>query len=180
MKSLLKISDAPKSVVDIIIRKNIKTMVEIGVYRSSFCKQILKTVGDRLDCYWLVDPWDIDHCTDGSGSSFTQDQWENEYINACRLMFDYGCVKVLRMTSVKAASLFAFQSVDLVYIDGSHEYLDLTVDIGKWMPKIKSGGVISGHDYSHGWPNVVMAVDDYFGKGKIQLHRGTVWSVTIK
>lgn len=177
--NILGISDAPRSIVELIVRRNLKTMVEIGVYRQSFCKQVLRTVGDRLDCYWLVDPWSMEHCTDGSGRWFTQDQWENEYINACRLMFTYGCVKILRMTSLKAASLFEYKSIDLVYIDGSHKFEDVIADIEAWIPKISAGGCIAGHDYGNGWPDVVNAVRNKFSRNQIQLHRGTVWSVAI-
>jgi hypothetical protein len=177
MKSILEISDAPKSVINLIIRNNIKSMVEIGVFRSSFCRQILKTVSDRLDCYWLVDPWSKEFCIDGSGSDYTQSQWDDEYVNACRLMHNYDCVKVLRMTSQKAARLFEHKSVDLVYVDGSHKPEDILLDFKSWVPKISKGGIIAGHDYSSGWPDVVKAVDSQFNR--IQLHRGTVWSVRI-
>lgn len=180
MRSMLNISEAPHSVVNMIVRNNYKTVVEIGVYRSSFCKQVLKCVSDRLSGYWLVDPWDPEHCTDGSGASFTRDQWENEYINACRLMFDYGCVKILRMTSLKAAKLFEHKSIGLVYIDGSHLFEDVVADIQNWLPKIEKGGTICGHDYAKGWPDVVKAVDSQFDRGQIQLHKGSVWSVTVR
>ena len=173
------ISDAPRSVVNIIKERKFRNIVEIGVYRSSFCKQVLSQVGDKLNFYWLVDPWNIDNCTDSAGKDFTQSQWEDEYINACRLMFNYGCVKVLRMTSVKAARLFEHKSVDLVYIDGSHEFLDLTEDITTWMPKIRNGGIMSGHDYGAGWPAVREAVESFFKMRQIRIHKGTVWSVVI-
>ena len=173
------ISDAPRSIVNIIQKKKFKVIVEIGVYRSSFCKQVLGEVGHDLDCYWLIDPWNIDNCTDSSGSSFTQSQWEDEYVNACRMMFDYRCAKVLRMTSVKAARLFDHKSVDLVYIDGSHEFHDVVEDINTWKRKIRNGGIISGHDYGSGWPEVKSAVESCFNIGKIQTHLGTVWSVVI-
>ena len=41
--------------------------------------------------------------------------------------------------------------IDLVYIDASHWYNDVINDINCWLPKIKSGGYLSGHDYV---PNV--------------------------
>ena len=173
------ITDAPESAINIIRQGKFRTIVEIGVYRSSFCKQVLSQVGDNLDCYWLVDPWNADNCTDSSGGNFTQSQWEDEYINACRMMFAYSCVKVLRMTSVKAARLFDHKSVDLVYIDGSHIPTDVVEDINTWKPKIRNGGIISGHDYGAGWPGVKMAVESCFNINEIRLHLGTVWAVTI-
>lgn len=175
----MEISEAPRSVVEMIIRKGITSVVEIGVFRQSFCKQVLRTISDRLDCYWLIDPWRPEYCTDGSGSDYTIDQWEDEYINSCRLMFDYGCVKILRMTSHKAARLFENMSIGLVYIDGSHKENDVIADIRAWLPKIKKGGIIAGHDYGAGWPDVVNAVKGEFEPSKIQRHLGTVWSVTV-
>jgi len=51
---------------------------------------------------------------------------------------------------------------DFVYIDAGHNYEDVCKDIDAWMPKIKKGGILSGHDY---WldmqnPGVVKAVDE--------------------
>ena len=174
-----RISDAPRSVVNIIRERKFRTIVEIGVYRSSFCKQVLGEVGHDLDCYWLVDPWNIDNCTDSSGKDFTGSQWEDEYVNACRMMFDYRCTKVLRMTSIKAARLFDHKSVDLVYIDGSHEFDNVVEDANTWKRKIRNGGIISGHDYGAGWPEVKRAVESCFSLNEIHTHLGTVWSVAI-
>ena len=178
-KSILKMSDAPRSVMNMIIRRNVRNMVEIGVYRQSFCRQILKTVGDHLEKYWLVDPWNLKLITDKSGSGMTQEQWDNEYANTCRLMTSHDCVRVLRMTSIDAAKMFEHHSLDLVYIDGSHNYDDVITDIRTWLPRIKNGGAISGHDYGNGWPEVVKAVDECLGRSNINIHKGTVWSATL-
>lgn len=49
-------------------------------------------------------------------------------------------------SSVSAASLIRDRSLDLVFIDGDHSYGAVQQDILAWMPKIKSGGIICGHD----------------------------------
>ena len=174
-----QISEAPRSIIQIITSRKLRSIVEVGVYRSSFCKQVLSVIGEKLSSYWLVDPWGIENCTDSSGGSFSKSQWEDAYFNACRLMFEYDCVKVLRMTSLKSVKLFEHKSVDLVYIDGSHEFVDVCNDIKAWKPKIKNDGVISGHDFGAGWPEVKRAVESCFKSNAIQLHLGTVWSVKI-
>lgn len=75
---------------------------------------------------------------------------ENFYIN-------------MRMTSMEAVKLFEDNSLDFVFIDASHEYEDVKNDIISWLPKVKKGGVLSGHDY---WedpttiPDVRRAVND--------------------
>jgi len=66
--------------------------------------------------------------------------------------------------SIDAASRYNRDSFHLIYIDASHEYADVKRDIKAWLPKVKPGGVIAGHDYSRGWPGVRKAVDEIFGQ----------------
>ena len=68
--------------------------------------------------------------------------------------------KHLRTTSIEASTLFEDKSLDFVFIDASHTYIDVKNDILAWKPKIKKGGILAGHDYSSGWPEVVKAVDE--------------------
>ena len=54
------------------------------------------------------------------------------------------------------------KSLDFVYIDAMHYFDDCMEDIIKWVPKVRSGGIVSGHDYEH-YPEcgVTNAVDAY-------------------
>lgn len=67
-----------------------------------------------------------------------------------------------RMTSAQASRLFAPLSIDAVFIDASHAYADVKEDLQLWYPKVKSGGFVSGHDYSQAWPGVIRAVNDFY------------------
>lgn len=61
-------------------------------------------------------------------------------------------------------------SVDFVYIDASHEYEDVLADIETWLPKVKPGGFIGGHDYNENDRNcsgVVRAVKQTFSNYRI-------------
>lgn len=55
----------------------------------------------------------------------------------------------VRMNSLEAVNLFQNESLDFVFIDASHEYEDVKEDIKAWLPKVKVGGILAGHDYHH-------------------------------
>jgi len=66
-------------------------------------------------------------------------------------------------SSMEAVHLFSDESVDFVFLDASHSYEDVKNDIIHWLPKVKRGGVLAGHDYYHDpnvWPDVKKAVDE--------------------
>lgn len=56
--------------------------------------------------------------------------------------------------------------VDLVFVDGGHQYHEAKGDLDVWRPHIKPGGLLAVHDYAKGtenkpWPGVDRAVDEY-------------------
>lgn len=53
---------------------------------------------------------------------------------------------IIKESTFTAHRLFEDQSVDLVFIDADHRYESVKRDITNWLPKIKPGGYISGHD----------------------------------
>jgi hypothetical protein len=84
-----------------------------------------------------------------------------------------GIVRMLPLPSLKAAAMFTDNSIDFVYIDGSHEYDDLKADILAWGPKVKNGGIIAGDDYGIGeHPDVKTVVDEIFPSA---VKKGVVW-----
>ena len=53
----------------------------------------------------------------------------------------------IKMDSSKSSRLFNDSSVFFCYIDANHTYNSVLQDIKSWLPKIKSGGILAGHDY---------------------------------
>ena len=81
--------------------------------------------------------------------------------------------------SWEVAEQFPDKSFDFVYIDADHRYSSIIRDIRAWLPKVKTGGIIAGHDYTNLWdgnnestdagegketnPGVTRAVREVFG-----------------
>lgn len=85
---------------------------------------------------------------------------------------------LIPMQSVNASELFLDNSIDFCFIDAGHGYYEVGGDIRAWLPKVKPGGVLAGHDYSPDYmengsyiyrDSVIKAVDDYFGKENIEI-----------
>lgn len=89
--------------------------------------------------------------------------------------------KLLRQSSVEAATAFTDDFFDLVFIDGDHTYKAVQADLEAWWPKIRSPGILCGDDYS--WASVRKAVDE-FATAKdylleVSIKRGTQYPIWV-
>ncbi len=65
---------------------------------------------------------------------------------------------------------------DLLWIDGGHDVEDVRRDLARYVPLVRPGGLVCGHDYSKHHPGVIQAVDQRFGRVS---HLRTLWWVTV-
>lgn len=77
--------------------------------------------------------------------------------NLARCCGPDGPYALVEADSVQAATLYADQSVDFCYIDADHTEAAVARDIEAWLPKMRPGGILAGHDYDS--PGVSAAVD---------------------
>ena len=130
-------------------------IVEIGCWKgkSSSCMAVkIANSGFKIsfDC---VDTW--------KGSREHGEQDESLYQSFIENMKPVeGLYNAKRMTSLEAAQTYEDGSLDLIWIDASHEYEDVKDDIQAWLPKLKKGGIIGGDDYHPAWSGVIQAVDE--------------------
>lgn len=82
------------------------------------------------------------------------------------------------MDSLAAADTLEDQTFDLVYLDSRHDYEWVRDEIRAWLPKVKKGGAISGHDYSPEFPGVQKAVAEVLG-GPDHVYRDSSWIVRV-
>ena len=138
---------------------------EIGVCQGRFSKQILSQwKGQHL---FSIDSWRHQSGVNLDVSNVTDEEHEANRL-ICRALL--GCFGersiILNMLSVEAATQFSELSLDFVYIDARHEYRPFTHDLNIWWPKIKLGGILSGHDYKNSFVRknlveVKRAVDNF-------------------
>ena len=69
-------------------------------------------------------------------------------------------IEAVNAISPEAATLFTDGWFDLVYLDAGHAYHEIQADIDAWLPKVRSGGVLCGHDYCDSFPGVRRAADE--------------------
>ena len=133
---------------------------EIGVYSGRFSEQIcLANPGVHLLC---VDPWKA--YADYHDPKNLQDKLDTAYDETQRRLAPYGC-EIQRKTSTAAADGVPDGSLDFVYIDGNHAKSYVLADLHAWAKKVRSGGIVAGHDYEvrkrHDHLQVTDAVDEY-------------------
>jgi hypothetical protein len=96
---------------------------------------------------------------------------ENEFI----LLKDYfkknKNVHLIKGLSNNVLNSFDNYSLDLVYIDASHEYNDIKSDLDISYNKVKTNGYICGHDYtSPRFDGVVRAVNEFCEKNNLRIN----------
>ena len=127
-----------------------KTGAEIGVCYGDnlkkYCEAGLKMFG--------IDPWE-----EYGQSKYLQNQASPDFSNrpaktmkdiykiAIENLAPYQNCTIIRKKSMDALTDIPDRSLDFVYIDGSHEFGDVAMDLTKWSEKVKKGGIIAGDDY---------------------------------
>lgn len=138
-----------------------KTGAEIGVLQGSYSRALCR-INPELKLY-CIDAWGL---LDKKKSM--EDFHLKMYERAKRKLAPHNAV-LIREPSIEAAKRFDNDSLDFVYIDATHSYECVKTDILTWVPKIKSGGIVSGHDYN--LTDVRRAVDEYIENNNLKLMR---------
>jgi len=131
------------------------TGAEIGVERGLYSRILcLKNPNLKLKC---IDPWDEYYYY----TRTPKEKMESIFAIAKDVLKDFN-VEIVRKKSVEASKDIENESLDFIYIDAIHDFDHVIMDLIHWEPKVKKGGIVSGHDYKYGYKNgVIQAVDVY-------------------
>ncbi|MBE3094964.1 MAG: class I SAM-dependent methyltransferase [Actinobacteria bacterium] len=136
------------------------TGIEIGVNDGENAKSILESINIRK--LYLIDPY----------SPYTEDGKLMDYTDIEKVMKKtispyHKFTKFIKDTSENAAIKIPDNSVDFIYIDGNHSYEYVKKDIELYYPKLKSNGIMGGHDFTPETYGVAKAVIEFVEKNNI-------------
>lgn len=162
----------------IINEKSYKNFLEIGVAYGGNLIPIAKSF-PHVKCVG-IDPYDYNQYSnqsdekDGMAKTLVKQQ-ENIYNDVLRKSKIIENFRLLRESSQTASTLFEDNSLDFVFIDANHSYDSVKLDIELWLPKIRTGGCLGGHDYSVVYFGVIQAVNEKIGADNISVRSDDTW-----
>lgn len=156
-----------KTFYDMISTKDYKIIVEVGAWKGHSISYLAKKFKEQNKdvTIYAVDLFDDSPIFDSKDKEklkpYRGHLWD---------IYNYNLVEAgvrdmitdIKSNSWEAAEQFEDHSLDFVYIDADHKYDSVKRDIIAWLPKVKNGGIISGHDYYNA-DDVKKAVDELMG-----------------
>ena len=135
-------ADLSKLFAELGFHNGLEVGTDQGLYAEVLCKD---NPNLHLTC---VDPWNSDvYDPVFSGVREQQAYFDQRYQETANRLKPYNCT-LIRKTSMDALKDIPDGSLDFVYIDANHDFLNFVMDLEGWKKKVRSGGIISGHDYA--------------------------------
>ena len=144
--------------------------VEVGVCDGIYSEKLMQNI-PGLTLHG-IDPYTEYH-------GYPKERIERKRVEAIERLRKYSNYTLVRLKSTEAVKHFADGSLDFVFIDGAHDYESVKEDIKTWYPKVRKGGILSGHDYyqgKSGGMGVIQAVDEFIAEHKLELQT-TEWDM---
>ena len=169
-----------------MLEQGYKTFVEVGCKEGRTTGHILKNVPDSRVV--AIDPWCAMPDQKGVVGGETYEEWDFAKIEA-EFWQNVGDgkdrVKHLRETSQQAWLMNDGLKepdgsdilYDLIFIDAAHDYSNVKLDIRRWWPLVRPGGMLAGHDFKHKWPGVERAVAECFDLMRVGVGPDSIWFV---
>jgi len=115
--------------------------VEVGLWKADYARIML--LGNPRLIWYGVDPYHP-----YGRMKRKQPEWDLICKRVIGKMSGFGDRFTLVRKTSKEGVNFIPNNVDFVFIDGNHDEDMVLSDITLYEPKVRSGGIMSGHDYS--------------------------------
>ena len=143
--------------------------VEIGAYSGEGTIVLAKYFKEVL----AVDPWLNGYDINDVASS----QCPMKFVLAKfhENTKELGNVNYSQSKSLDALEFVKDGELDLVYVDGDHRYEAVLADLKGWLPKLRAGGIMAGHDWS--FKDVQKALAEVFLNKEAVIFQGDSWAL---
>lgn len=185
------INEHTKAILERLPQNTPTVGAEIGVFRGENAVELLRQ--RHLLRIHLIDPWkpanQIYKENEYRPEAFEKpsEWWDAVFVQVREAVAVYAQrVAIIRLPSILAARTVPDGFLDWCFLDPNHSERAVTEDTQMWLPKVKAGGWIGGHDYNHprnesGLYGVNKAVDRWVhqeGK-KLEIGAGYTWFVRV-
>ena len=125
---------------------------EIGVDKGEY-SEVLCNANPNLELFG-IDPYMLSAYEKRinpkeAGIHDTQEGFEGNFDVAQKRLSRFSKYTFIRKPSLEALDDFDDESLDFVYIDANHDFPNFINDLHEWLKKVKTGGIMSGHDYAN-------------------------------
>jgi hypothetical protein len=165
-----------RDVPNLLRKMNAEKICEVGVKEgANFNTLLVSCVKHAV----AIDIWSE------TGVRSQNDDWcsvnalDKQYKNMLSLANRDNRVEVIKDFSLNAISKFDDEYFDFVYIDADHTESAVYADLCAWWSKVRSGGILAGHDYCKTTLNrndefvqfgVIPAVDRFVAENNLSLY----------
>jgi predicted O-methyltransferase YrrM len=144
-----------KILSELIKQLNIKTVVEIGCFLGKSTKFFVDQGCTVISIDTFEGAKDLNNCEEVKKRL---PNLRDQFLYNLKALGIEDKVTVYTGTSEQAYDDVYYICGDLIFVDGSHEYEDVSLDIKMWLNR--AGKIICGDDYSEHHPGVRRAVDE--------------------
>lgn len=136
-------------------------IVEIGSFQGK--STVCLGLGAKESSAWV---WAIDPHDDYQVNDSTHYGMEN-HAALLKNLVEFGVADRARVVALKSsvARNAWYSAIDLLWIDGSHAYSDVRLDL-QWSRSVLPEGVIALHDASGHFPDVSRALEELLGENQ--------------
>jgi len=142
-------------------RFNNAIFVEIGTWKGQslmYMAERIKYLNKNIKLYGIdTFKGNVEHA---EHPDVIEDKVYEIYLQNIEPLKEY--INTIKGNSHDVYDKFDDESIDFLFLDGDHSYEAVKKDLKLWYPKIKKGGIISGHDYMWVDARVKRAVDEFF------------------
>lgn len=144
-------------------------VAEIGVQKGDNALSLVKLYLKQL---YLIDIWKSYRIEGKYGETASDANFVIYLPTIIRRFGDNPRISILKTSSLRASRIFKDKYFDYVYLDACHSYDAVKEDISIWLPKVKSGGVLAGHDYAADiYSGLTRAVDDFIRESGFKFYQ---------